>query len=126
MHFASDLRTNIENGDANYLSMLDEADAYIARNGLDLPEEPQARVFGPDPDCVTNPIGELDLAAAGVTSIIWADRFRLRLRLAAGRRVRRQRQAQASARRVVRAWDLLPGAAVAVATRVELHLGRVA
>jgi putative flavoprotein involved in K+ transport len=75
MHFASDLRTNIENGDANYLSMLDEADAYIARNGLDLPEEPQARVFGPDPDCVTNPIGELDLAAAGVTSIIWAVGF---------------------------------------------------
>ena len=41
MQFAPDLRTNIENGDANYLSMLDEADAYIARNGLDLPEEPR-------------------------------------------------------------------------------------
>ena len=75
MHFASDLRTNIANGDANYLSMLDEADAYIARNGLDLPEEPQARVFGPDPDCMTNPIRELDLDAAGVTSIIWAVGF---------------------------------------------------
>jgi putative flavoprotein involved in K+ transport len=75
MHFAPDLRTNIDNGDANYLSMLDEADAYIARNGLDLPEEPQARVFGPDPDCVTNPLSELDLAAAGVTSIIWAVGF---------------------------------------------------
>jgi putative flavoprotein involved in K+ transport len=75
MRFAPDLRTNIENGDANYVSMLDEADAYIARNGLDLPEEPQARVFGPDPDCMTNPIGELDLEAAGVTSIIWAVGF---------------------------------------------------
>jgi putative flavoprotein involved in K+ transport len=75
MQFASDLKTNIENGDANYLSMLDEADAYVARNNLDLPEEPAARVFGPDPDCVTDPIGELDLAEAGITSIIWAVGF---------------------------------------------------
>ena len=75
MQFAPDLKTNIENGDANYLSMLDEADAYIARNNLDLPEEPRARVFGADPDCVTNPIGELDFAEAGITSIIWAVGF---------------------------------------------------
>jgi putative flavoprotein involved in K+ transport len=75
MRFASDLRTNIDNGDANYLSMLDEADAYVARTGIDLPEEPEARVFGPDPDCVTNPVLELDLGAAGVTSIIWAVGF---------------------------------------------------
>lgn len=75
MTFADDLRANIEAGDANYLSMLDEADAYIARNGLDLPEEPEARVLGADPDCVTHPILELDLAAAGITSIIWATGF---------------------------------------------------
>ncbi|MCV7346859.1 flavin-containing monooxygenase [Mycolicibacterium rhodesiae] len=75
MNFAPDLRANIESGDANYLSMLDEADAYIARNGLDLPEEPQARVFAPDPECVTNPIGSLELAQAGITSIIWAVGF---------------------------------------------------
>jgi putative flavoprotein involved in K+ transport len=73
--FAADLRTNIENGDANYLSMLDEADAYVIRNGLDLPEEPQARILGPDPDCVSNPIRELDLAAAGITSVVWATGF---------------------------------------------------
>jgi putative flavoprotein involved in K+ transport len=75
MHFADDLRTNVAAGDANYLSMLDEADAYIARNGLDLPEEPQAREFLPDPDCLTDPLRELNLAAAGVTSIIWATGF---------------------------------------------------
>jgi putative flavoprotein involved in K+ transport len=75
MHFADDLRTNIDNGDANYLSMLDEADAYIVRNGLDLPEEPQARQFLPDPDCLVDPLRELDLDAAGVTSIIWATGF---------------------------------------------------
>lgn len=75
MTFAPDLRQNIEHGDANYLSMLDEADAYVARNGVDLPEEPQARAFGPDPECMTNPIGSIDLAAAGITSIVWAVGF---------------------------------------------------
>ena len=75
MRFAPDLADNIAQGDANYLSVLDEADAYVARNGLDLPEEPQARVIGPDPECVTDPILELNLAEAGITSIIWATGF---------------------------------------------------
>ncbi|MFT4716738.1 MAG: putative flavoprotein involved in K+ transport [Paracoccaceae bacterium] len=72
MDFAADLADNIAGGDANYLSMLDQADAYVERNGLDLPEEPTARDFSPDPDCLTNPVSTLDLAKAGVTSIIWA------------------------------------------------------
>ena len=55
--------------------MLDSADAYIDRNGLDFPEEPEARNILPDPECVTNPILELDLAEAGVTSIVWATGF---------------------------------------------------
>ena len=75
MTFAPDLRLNIERGDASYLSMLDEADAFIARNGLDLPEEPRARVFGPDPQSVTDPIASLELAAVGITSIVWAVGF---------------------------------------------------
>ncbi len=75
MRFAPDLADNITGGDANYLSMLDMADAYIARNGLDLPEEPEARNFVPAPDCMSNPMRELDLIAAGVTTIIWATGF---------------------------------------------------
>ncbi|WP_323796623.1 NAD(P)/FAD-dependent oxidoreductase [Nisaea sp.] len=75
MAFADDLRRNIENGDRNYLSVLQEADAYLARTGLNLPEEPEAHVIGPDPDCVTNPIRELDLKAAGISTIIWAIGF---------------------------------------------------
>ena len=70
--FAGDLVANIAAGDANYLSVLDEADAYVAHNGLSLPEEPRARSVSADPDCVTNPIREMNLAKAGVTSIIWA------------------------------------------------------
>jgi putative flavoprotein involved in K+ transport len=75
MRFAPDLADNLAQGDANYLSVLDEADAYVARNGLDLPEEPEARIIEPDPECVTDPILALDLAEAGVTSIIWATGF---------------------------------------------------
>jgi putative flavoprotein involved in K+ transport len=72
VRFQPDLRANIAAGDANYLSVLDEADAYVARNGLDFPPEPRARVLGPDPDCVTSPVLELDLAGAGVAAVIWA------------------------------------------------------
>lgn len=75
MRFAPDLADNIAAGDANYLSMLDEADAYIVRNGLDLPDEPAARDLGADPDCLTTPILEVDFAAAGITSIVWAVGF---------------------------------------------------
>jgi putative flavoprotein involved in K+ transport len=73
--FARDLADNLARGDANYMSLLDEADAYAARNGLDLPDDPEARQIEPDPECVTNPILELNLQEAGVTSIIWATGF---------------------------------------------------
>ena len=72
MRFAPDLAGNIAQGDANYLSVLDEADAFVTRNGFDLPEEPEARIFGPDPACVSDPILELNLSDADVTSIVWA------------------------------------------------------
>lgn len=75
MHFAPDLADNVAQGDANYLSVLDEADAYVARNGLDLPEEPDARKIEPDPQCLSDPILELNLAEAGVASIVWATGF---------------------------------------------------
>lgn len=76
LSFADDLRINISRGDESYLRMLDAADAYVARNGIDLPEEPEARDAWPDPKCLTDPLRDLDLAAAGVTSVIWATGFR--------------------------------------------------
>ena len=75
MRFAPDLADNLARGDANYLSVLDEADAYIARNGLDLPQENEARNIDPDPECVTDPILALNLAEAGISSIVWATGF---------------------------------------------------
>ncbi|MEP7174252.1 MAG: NAD(P)/FAD-dependent oxidoreductase [Aestuariivirga sp.] len=75
MQCAPDLARNIAQGDAHYLSVLDAADAYVARNGLDLPEEPEARKIDADPPCVTDPILQLNLAEAGITAIVWATGF---------------------------------------------------
>ena len=69
--FQNDLADNIQRGDDSYLALLDAADAYVARNGLDLPQEPAAREFLPDPACVTEPLLSLDLIQAGITTIIW-------------------------------------------------------
>ena len=59
------------------MAMLDAADAYIAREGLDFPQEPEARKLDADPACMTDPILELNLAKAGVTSILWATGYAL-------------------------------------------------
>ena len=77
LHFAPDLAENIAAGDANYLALLDAANAYAREHSLALPEEPQARELGPMPACATDPLRRLDLVAAGVTSIVWATGYAL-------------------------------------------------
>jgi putative flavoprotein involved in K+ transport len=57
--------------------MLSAADAYVAQKGLDLPEEPEAHEIAPDPRCVTDPVLQLNLSAAGITTIIWATGYAL-------------------------------------------------
>ncbi|AKC69926.1 flavin-containing monooxygenase [Pandoraea oxalativorans] len=78
--FQPDLVENIARGDENYLSLLDAADAYAARNGLELPEEPEARIIPADPACLTEPLSELDLTKANVTTILWATGYALDFR----------------------------------------------
>lgn len=73
--FASDLADNIKEGDANYLSLLKEADEYVEKSGIDLPLEEDAKKIGPDPEAMVNPTLELNLAEAGITTIIWATGF---------------------------------------------------
>ncbi|MFK3970676.1 flavin-containing monooxygenase [Pseudomonas sp. NPDC087358] len=75
VNFQPDLADNLARGDENYLAVLDAADAYIERNGLDLPPEPEARRVFPDAECISQPIVQLDLAEAGVTTIVWATGF---------------------------------------------------
>jgi putative flavoprotein involved in K+ transport len=77
MRFAPGLASHLARGDANYLAVLDMADAYVAREGLDMPEEPEARIIDPDPPCVTDPVLRLGLREAGVGTIIWATGYAL-------------------------------------------------
>jgi putative flavoprotein involved in K+ transport len=77
MRFAPDLADNLARGDASYFSLLDAADAYAAREGLNLPDEPAARAIESAPDCVTDPILALDLHRAGVSAIVWATGYAL-------------------------------------------------
>ncbi|MDG1155370.1 MAG: NAD(P)/FAD-dependent oxidoreductase, partial [Paracoccaceae bacterium] len=70
--FANNLSENIREGDKNYLSILDLADAYAERNGLDLPLDLEARKIGPDPQCISSPIRSVDLRAENINTIIWA------------------------------------------------------
>ena len=72
MGFAPDLARNIARGDADHLSVLDQADAYVLREGLDLPEEPQARRIPADPACLSHPTLIVDLNAAEIRTIVWA------------------------------------------------------
>ncbi|WP_111885194.1 MULTISPECIES: NAD(P)/FAD-dependent oxidoreductase [unclassified Acinetobacter] len=75
IQFKADLKQNLESGDAALHAFYDQADEYVRANGLDLPAEPQARQLLPNPECVTQPILELDMQAANITSVIWASGF---------------------------------------------------
>lgn len=79
LRVAADLAANISAGDANYLSVLDEADAHVTHMGLDLPEEPDARRVEPTPECVANPLLSLNFAEAGISAIVWATGYALDL-----------------------------------------------
>ncbi|WP_293573040.1 NAD(P)/FAD-dependent oxidoreductase [Phaeobacter sp.] len=76
LRLADDLKTNLDAGDANYLSMLKAADEFAQTNSLDLPDEPDAWNIPADPECVASPIRTLDLAQANITTIIWATGFK--------------------------------------------------
>jgi len=76
MRFADDVVDNVCRGDASYLSLLDEADEYVERCGLELPLEPDARTLPAEPECMTNPVRSLHLSDAGVNSILWATGYR--------------------------------------------------
>lgn len=75
IEFEPGLAENVAEGDRAYFDVLRDADAYIEQNGLPFPPEPDAWTLLPDPDCLTQPILSLDLAEAGITTILWATGF---------------------------------------------------
>ncbi|MGW4729338.1 MSMEG_0569 family flavin-dependent oxidoreductase [Streptomyces shenzhenensis] len=71
LEFADDLATNLGHADAVAEGIKDAIDAHIEANGIEAPEEARYRpVWQPDEQPRT-----LDLAAAGITSVVWATGF---------------------------------------------------
>ncbi|QBJ16526.1 MSMEG_0569 family flavin-dependent oxidoreductase (plasmid) [Agrobacterium sp. 33MFTa1.1] len=72
MTFLPDLEKNLDDADRSYLGIRKQIDAWIAAQAIDAPEEPTfEKVWRPAQE-----ITEVDLAEAGITSIIWAIGFR--------------------------------------------------
>ena len=72
LHFASDLADSLRSGDVAYTAFLDLVDGFVARQGLDVPEEADARTLRADPACVVSPVRHLEADAAGIGSVIWS------------------------------------------------------
>ena len=73
---ANDLGENLARGDASFVEFTRQADEYATRRGLDLaPSEASTKVLR-NPAEVTDPVLTLDIAAAGISTIIWANGFR--------------------------------------------------
>jgi putative flavoprotein involved in K+ transport len=72
---APDLGENLARGDASLIDFTRRVDAHVARNGLACPPSERAEVPY-SPKNVTDPVLSLDLAAAGISSVIWANGFR--------------------------------------------------
>jgi putative flavoprotein involved in K+ transport len=72
MSFAPDLAASLSHGDEAYTGFLAAADRHVRHAGLDLPEDFSARDALPDPPELAEPILALDLAARGISAIVWA------------------------------------------------------
>jgi putative flavoprotein involved in K+ transport len=74
---APDLGENLARADASLIEFTQEADDHAIREGLDLPpsDGPYSEIL-PDPEQVADPILTLDLAAADISTVIWANGFR--------------------------------------------------
>ena len=72
IRFLPDLEQNLDEADKSYVGIRKMIDDYIAREGINAPEEkPYEKVWRPQTE-----ITEIDAAAEGITSILWCIGFR--------------------------------------------------
>ncbi|MEI4474061.1 MSMEG_0569 family flavin-dependent oxidoreductase [Frigidibacter sp. MR17.24] len=72
LEFMPDLEKNLDDADRSYMGIRTQIDAYIAASGIDAPEEPPfEKLWRPARETT-----EIDMAAEGITSILWAIGFR--------------------------------------------------
>lgn len=70
--FLPDLKKNLDDADASYLGICKQIDAYIARKGIDAPQDPPfVKLWEPDVERTT-----LDAKAANIGAVMWAIGFR--------------------------------------------------
>ncbi len=74
VRFAPDLAANLAAGDEAYAAFLRTADDHVARQGLALPEDPEAQPVGSGPD--PEPIEAVDLLDVGISAVVWATGYR--------------------------------------------------
>jgi putative flavoprotein involved in K+ transport len=73
---APDLEETLAKADVWFTDFKKLVDDYVAKTGMDVPKESQPLDGVAEPKVLSNPILELDLNAAGITSIVWATGFR--------------------------------------------------
>mgnify|MGYP001347424458 FL=1 len=73
---ADDLQKNLADGDLSFSNYKKLVDKYVSKAGLTFPEETSSRHGAAEPEEVLRPIREVDLKAAGISSIVWATGFR--------------------------------------------------
>jgi len=73
---ADDLKKNLVEGDLRFTDYKKSVDNYVSKTGLDAPAETSSDNGVAEPDEVLRPILEIDLKAAGISSIVWATGFR--------------------------------------------------
>lgn len=72
LEIAPGLADSLANGDIYYATFLGMLDAYVEQHGLQLPDDPAARIVQADPPCLTEPIRRLDLDQSDVHAVVWA------------------------------------------------------
>lgn len=72
LSFLPDLEKNLDDADRSYCGIRDQIDAYIAREGIDAPEEPPfQKVWRPETE-----VTEIDAEGLNITSVVWSIGFR--------------------------------------------------
>lgn len=72
VRFLPDLKKNLDDADRSYCGIREQIDGWIARQGIVAPvEAPFVKLWEPEEERT-----EIDLAAAGISSVLWAIGFR--------------------------------------------------
>jgi putative flavoprotein involved in K+ transport len=72
LQIAPGLAESLSDGDLVFNTFLNTVDEYVKRRGMDMPEDPTAHEKLANPPIVTAPLTQLDLAAEGISAVIWA------------------------------------------------------